>query len=97
MAWSSAYRTPPQNFPLSYKDKLAGIGSTKSNNNLAILYTPILTPIIVPATALSSVAQYLKNDLQQIFRTILKSRPLIFLALAPAFHHKSPVSGRLPG
>ena len=85
MAQSFAYHIFPQIPPFSGKDKLAGTALTKNNNTLVILHT--LTPATAPPVvfALSSVAQYLENDLQRIFQTVLDFGPLVPLpALAPA-------------
>ena len=85
MAWSSAHCTFPQNLPFGGKDELANAIPTKGNNTSAISRdsTPIVAPPVV--FALSSVAQYSKNNPQQIFRTVLDSRPFAFpLAPVPA-------------
>ena len=67
---------------------LAGIALTKDNNTPIVLHalTPITTIIPLVVFALSSVAQYLKDNLQRIFRTILNFKLLVLPpTLAPAF------------
>ena len=90
MARSSACRTLSQNPSLSGKDKLAGAAPTKSNNISGVSYA--LTPAIALSVffILSSMAQYLEDDLQRIFKTVLDSRtPAFPLALAPQ-QYKNP-------
>ena len=82
MAWLSACRTPSQNLPLGGKDKLAGAAFTKGNNISVVsrARTPTVAPSVV--AALFSIARYLEDDLQRIFRTVLDSK---LLALSSAF------------
>ena len=75
-----------QNSFFSGKDELAGTTPTEGNEVLAILYASIFLPtialLVVVGFAIFSVARYLKNNLQQIFRTVLDFKPLCALALA---------------
>ena len=102
MARFPACRSLPQNPHLGAKEKLAGATPTKGNNTPAVSSTP--TPAIAPLviSALSSLAQYLQDDFQQIFRTILDFRLFaLFLALAPIFQQyknscEKPLKTRFP-
>ena len=102
MAWSSVYCSPHQN-PHDGKDKLAG-GTATVVSDCCIptpaathIPTPAVAPIVAPLVtsgfANSSMVRYLEDDLQQILRTVLDSRPL---ALVPTFviavapHYKGP-------
>ena len=63
MVQSSACHIFPQNFPLGGKDKLAGAVPTEGNNTPTLSHTPTTIPVIALTTALSSVAQCLKDNL----------------------------------
>ena len=73
MAWSSACRIYSQNLLVGSKDKLAGNASSKGNNTSAVLRAFISAIFLAPPviSALFSIAQYLKDDFQQILRTVL--------------------------
>ena len=75
MAQSSTCYILSQNLPLGGKDEFIGIAFNKDNNTPVILCIPTPALVIVPATTLSSIAQYLENDLEQILRTVLDSTP----------------------
>ena len=83
MAQSSARRIPSQIFFLGGKDKLTGAALTKDNNTPVVLYAPTLAAAPSVVFALSSIDQYLEDDLQRILRTVLDFRPLASL-LTPA-------------
>ena len=102
MAQSSARCSPCQNLH-NGKDELAGKTPTKSNNRCtpapAAIYasTPavalVVAPLVASSSANSSVVGYLKDDLQQIFRTVLDFKPLApvpALVVAAAPHYESP-------
>ena len=107
MARSSACLSPRQN-PHNGKDELAGgtpiKGRIRCTPALAATYAP--TPAVAPVIALfvasafadSSVIRYSEDDLQQIVRIILETRPLFFpppvpvsaSGIAAAPHYESP-------
>ena len=84
MAQSSARCSPCQN-PYNGKDKLAGGTPTKGSDRCTPTPATTLasTPTAIPVVALlaasgfadSSVVRYLEDDLQQILKTVLDSRP----------------------
>ena len=78
MAWSSTCRISPQNFLLGNKDELATTTPTEGNNTSAVLcnftFATAITPLVI--SALFSIAQYSKDDLQRIFKTFFDLRPL---------------------
>ena len=94
MAQSSACHTPLKIPPLSGKNELAGVAHIEDNK------TPFISPAYTFATtialpvvfALYFIAWYLEDDFQQIFSTVLDSRPLpLFIpALIVAQQYKSP-------
>ena len=92
MAWSSACRTPRQNSLLGGKNKLAGATPIEGNNTFAVsrALTPAVALLII--FALLFMAQYLKDDLQQIFKTILDFSFLIFHLVSTSVpqQYKSP-------
>ena len=102
MARSFACFSSRQN-PHNGKDEFAGGTPIQGSNCCtpvsAVTYTsipavaPVVAPLVVSGSANSSVVRYLKDDLQQILRTVLDSRPLA-LVLAPiiatAPHYQSP-------
>ena len=83
MAQSFACRSPCQN-PYDGKHKLAG-GTPSEGNNChtpvpaaTCACTPTAIPVVAPLAASrsadSSVVRYLRNNLQQILRTVLDSK-----------------------
>ena len=87
MAQSFACQTLSQNPFLGSKDKLANAALIKGNNIPAVSRTPTPAIILSVISALFSIARYLEDDLQQIFRTLLDSRPpALLLAPAPQFY-----------
>ena len=92
MAWSSAQRIPSQNFLLVGKNEFASATFIKSNNSPTVSRALTSTAALPVIFASFFMVQYLKNDFQQIFRTILDFRPLAPpLALVPAVQqYKSP-------
>ena len=74
------------------KGNLTSAALIEGNNTHTMLYAFIPTLTVALATISSSMARYLKDDLQQIFRTVLYSRLSASpLALAPApQQYKSP-------
>ena len=92
MAQSLACRTLFQNFPLGGKNKLVGAALIEGNNITAVLcvFTLFFAFALPICFTSSSMAKYLKNDFQQILRTVLNFRPSApLLAPASAFHHES--------
>ena len=85
MACSLACRISPQNHPLWDKDKLAEAAAIDSNERFIPVFTVThsstsslaITPPV--GSILSSVARYLENNLQWIFKTVLDFGP----SLAP--------------
>ena len=93
MAQSSARCSPCQNPLFDDKDELAG-GTTIKDNNcctsapavtraLTLTIAPVVAPLTISGFADSSVVRYLKDDLQQIVKTILEAKPLLLQAFAP--------------
>ena len=68
MAQFSARRTLSLNFSLDGKDKFAGAAPTEGNNTPIILYASTFALAIAFATALSSMARYLKDDFSRSLR-----------------------------
>ena len=96
MAWSFACRNPCQNPLFDGEDKLASRTFTEDSNCCTPAPaarrdpTPVVRPVVAPLVAFGSadsfVMRYLKDNLQQIVKTIFKARPLPPLApaLVPA-------------
>ena len=112
MARSSARRSPCQN-PHDGKDKLANRTPTEDSNcctpapAATHAPTPAAIPVVAPLAASgsadSSVVRYLEDDLQQILRIVLDSRPLALVpapvvAAAPHFEgrRERPLKARFP-
>ena len=100
MAQSFARRSPCQN-PHDGKDELTGGTPTKGNDPCtpapaaSRASTPAVAPVVAPFAASSpsdsSVVRYLEDDLQQILRIVLDSRPLAPIsAPATASHYEDP-------
>ena len=102
MAQSSAHCSPRQNLH-DGKDELAGGTPIKGNDRrtpapvASCAPIPAVAPVVAPfaasGSANSSVVRYSEDDLQQILRTVLDSKPLApvpapIVATAP--HYKSP-------
>ena len=82
---SSARRTSFQNLSLSGKDKLIGATLTNGNNTPATSHDPNPTVALLVVSALTFVAQYLEDNLQQIFKIVIDSRSFVLPpALVPA-------------
>ena len=99
MVQSSACYIFSQNLLLDGKDKLASAVFTKSNNTFTMSRISIVTAVVASPVifTLSSMTQYLKNNLQQIFRTVLDSRspiPLLASITAPQ-QYKGPCKNPL--
>ena len=100
MAQSSARCSPRQN-PHNGKYKLAGGTPTEGSNRrtpapaASCAPTPAIAPVVAPLGASgpadSSVVKYSEDDLQQILRIVLDSRPLVPVpAPAAAPHYEGP-------
>ena len=75
MAQSSIYCTFPQNPPLGGKDKLASAAPIKGNNT-SVLSSPPTSTVAPPViSALTFLAQYLEDNLQQLLKIVLDFRP----------------------
>ena len=90
MAWFSACYIYFQNLFFGNKNELADITPIGSNNTPIILFALILSAAVAPPIifALFFMTPYLKDDFQQILRTVLNSKPLApFLAPVSAPKH----------
>ena len=84
MAQSFAHRSPCQNY---YNDKDEFSSGTYTEDNNRCIPVPaatraptpaialVVAPLVTSGSANSSVVRYLEDDLQQIFKTVLDSRP----------------------
>ena len=94
-ACCSAYQNPYDG-----EDKLAGRTHTEGSNRctpapattraFTLAVSPVIVPLVFSGSADSSVVKYLKDDLQQILRTVLDSRlpstvPVPVVAAAPQY------------
>ena len=77
MAWFFAHRILLQNLSLSVKNKLASAAPNKGNTTPAVSCASTFIAVLLVISALSFVAQYLKDDFQWIFKTVLDFRPII--------------------